>query len=140
MLICFSTFQQDACEYDDIGEVVQSMKKTSEFFSCCHYPKHDVERSAPLHIYEDACGSKGTERPRHSGLNVQEERDISAGIYIQPLPPASERAGEGGLGRHSNKSEATTNTKSKPTESCTRNAPACHRRSLWFGLDVSDTV
>ncbi|TNN63052.1 CMRF35-like molecule 1 [Liparis tanakae] len=85
----------DESEYDDIGEVGQAMKKTSEFFSHPHYPKHDVERSAPLHIYEGARGSKGTEHPRRSGLNVQEVRAIGAGIYIKLFPPASERTGRG---------------------------------------------
>ncbi|KAM6942305.1 uncharacterized protein PEZ65_004166 [Lycodopsis pacificus] len=88
------------CEYDDIGEAVQS--------SCPHHPKHNpptdataaVECSAPLPIYENICCYKGTEHSRHSAANVQDKHDISSVIYIKPLPPLCETTGKGRLGKH----------------------------------------
>ncbi|XP_068582962.1 uncharacterized protein [Cebidichthys violaceus] len=147
------------CDYDDVGEDVQSMKKTSELVSCSHYPKQNpptdastaVDCSGPLYIYDNICCSKGTEHSRHSAANVPDKDDINFVTYIKPLPSISGRTGEGCLRKHTNQPTATKNATSKPTESCTSNASACHcrscgdstevrPRSLWFGLDVSGTM
>ncbi|KAK9539855.1 hypothetical protein VZT92_002344 [Zoarces viviparus] len=136
------------CEYDDVGEDVQSSRS--------HHPTQNpptdaaaaVERGLPHPIYENISCYKGTEHPRHSAANVQDKHDISSVIYIKPLPPLCEGTGKGRLGKHTNKPTATKNATSKPTESCTSNASACHcrscsdstdvrPRSLWFGLDTS---
>ncbi|XP_073329865.1 uncharacterized protein [Pagrus major] len=146
------------CEYDEIGEELQSTKK--EKFSCTHRPKQDpsisastaAERGAPLVIYENICCSKVPADSRHSAAHDQHKHDISSRLYIEPLPPTvSERAGDGSLGKDTNKPTATKNATGKPTESCANNRSACHSRSrsdskevrprsLWFGLDLSGTV
>ncbi|XP_044046440.1 CMRF35-like molecule 1 isoform X2 [Siniperca chuatsi] len=91
------------CEYDEIGEEVQSKKNLSERFSSTHHPKQDPPTSAstaaqcsePLHIYENICYSKGTAHSRYSAANVQDKDGISSGIYITPLlPTISERTGD----------------------------------------------
>ena len=139
--------QQVDCEYDDIGEEVQSVTK-GERFSCTQHQKQDpptsaataAESNAPFHIYENICCSKGTAHSKCSAANVQPQHSIGSRIYIRPLPPTSERTGEGGQKKHTNTPAAKTKATCKPEESCTGNASTDVRpRSLWFGLDLSAT-
>ncbi|XP_059186735.1 uncharacterized protein LOC131969617 [Centropristis striata] len=117
--------RESDCDYDDIGEEVQSIKQQPGRLSRSHHPKQDpptaastaAECSVPFHIYENI--SSGTTHSGHSAANAQHEQNIMSGIYIKPLPPL--RAGDG------------CDSTNKPTE---EERP----RSRWFGLDLSGTV
>ncbi|XP_029286379.1 uncharacterized protein LOC115007581 [Cottoperca gobio] len=162
--VCFNSTdivyadETEACRGSAVKEV-QSLKKTSERYSCTQHPEQDPPTSAstaadcsvPLHIYENIRCSKGTARSRYSAENEGDEHDISSVIYIKPLPPIPERTVKGFIRKHTNEPTATTAATGKPTESCTSNAPACNSRScsnsrkvrprsFWFGLDLSGTI
>ncbi|XP_018535338.2 uncharacterized protein LOC108885459 [Lates calcarifer] len=131
-------------DYDNIGEVAQSMRKLSEgiFHPKQHPPSSasaGAECSDPIHIYENICCSRGTAAPRYATVHVQNRHDINSGIYINPLPSIiSERTGDGCLREHTNKptESCASNMSSSHSSSCTESRP----RSLWFGLDLSGTI
>ncbi|KAL6110367.1 uncharacterized protein ACO6RY_19460 [Pungitius sinensis] len=81
---------EDDCEYDDIGENVQSMKTTSGLFSYCPSPKQKpptaVECSVPLHIYENTRRYKSNKESRLSAAKLPDQYDVSSSIYVTPLP------------------------------------------------------
>ncbi len=144
--------------HDDIGEELQSIKLLLERFLCAHHYQHDptsastaAECRESLRIYENICTSKSTADSGDSAENLQEEHDISSGIYINPLPsnPTMSESGDDSPGKYVNKPTETRNVTSKPEDGRPNNASSCssssdtkeaRRRSLWFGLDLSGIV
>lgn len=138
---------EDDCEYDDIGGEVLSIKKISEKLSCTHHPKQDPptsattanESSTPHHIYENICCSKGTAHSRCSAANNRDKREASSKIYINPLPPSSERTVQGCLKPTATTSSSTSKASAFHSRS-RRDSTEVRPTSLWFGLDLSGTV
>ncbi|KAI3352922.1 hypothetical protein L3Q82_019503 [Scortum barcoo] len=142
--------EQAGCDYGNIGEEVQP-ERLSERFSNTHRLKQDLptcasaaaECSVPFHIYENICCSRGAEDYRQSAANVQDDRDNTSGIYVNPLPfTVSQTSGNDCLRKHTNEPTETrkNNHISKASAHHSRDRSDSKKvrpRSLWFGLDIS---
>ncbi|XP_047200588.1 uncharacterized protein LOC118124765 isoform X2 [Hippoglossus stenolepis] len=142
-------------ENDDIAKEVRSMIRLSEKNSGAHRPNQDpstsvyteVEYSAPPHISETICCSRGATESRHSAANVLSTTSEICSICIPAM--ISERAGDGCLRKHTDAPAALRNALIKATDSCLSTVSVVYYRtcsdstesrpcSLWFGLDLSE--
>ncbi|XP_034453398.1 uncharacterized protein LOC117768971 [Hippoglossus hippoglossus] len=142
-------------ENDDIAKEVWSMIRLSEKNSGAHRPNQDpstsvyteVEYSAPPHISETICCSRGATESRHSAANVLSTTSEICSICIPAM--ISERAGDGCLRKRTDAPAALRNALIKATDSCLSTVSVVYYRtcsdstesrprSLWFGLDLSE--
>ncbi|XP_034453603.1 uncharacterized protein LOC117769088 isoform X2 [Hippoglossus hippoglossus] len=142
-------------ENDDIAKEVRSMIRLSEKNSGAHRPNQDpstsvyteVEYSAPPHISETICCSRGATESRHSAANVLSTTSEICSICIPAM--ISERAGDGCLRKRTDAPAALRNALIKATDSCLSTVSVVYYRtcsdstesrprSLWFGLDLSE--
>ncbi|XP_047198257.1 CMRF35-like molecule 1 [Hippoglossus stenolepis] len=140
-------------ENDDIAKEVQLIR-LSEKNSGAHRNQDpstsvytEVEYSAPPHISETICCSRGATESRHSAANVLSTTSEICSICIPAM--ISERAGDGCLRKHTDAPAALRNALIKATDSCLSTVSVVYYRtcsdstesrprSLWFGLDLSE--